>query len=129
VVATFKKYETPVQVSSEELFRKGNPFLHKEPDAEDLERIKAEQAEKARVQAEIARRKAFEDAEVDIKKIRVSFIMGGSKGRTCMINGNIFKVGGKIEDFEITDIQPNNVTFVRKIPGYEDFKRTVAAGK
>jgi hypothetical protein len=66
---------------------------------------------------------------VDIKKIKVSFIMGGARGRTCMINSNVYKVGGKVEDFEITDIQPNSVTFVRKIPGYDDFKRTVTAGK
>jgi hypothetical protein len=118
-----------VQVASEDLFRKGNPFQHKQPDEEELKRIAEQKRIEAEKAAEREREKAYKDAKADFSKLKLSFIMGGSKGYTCMINGVAYREGGIIENFLIVDIQPNSVKLRRKIEGHPDFEGTLKTAK
>jgi hypothetical protein len=128
VVKKFKDHEKLVQVPREQL--KSNPFQLKEPEPEDIEAAKIKAEEAAKRKAELERDQARKDAAIEVRKLKLSFIIGGSKGRTCMINGMGYKVGGVVNGFTIKQIDPDKVILTKQIPGDpNEFTETLTVSK
>ena len=124
LVEQFKIHERLVQVKIAT-----NPFLLKEPEKLDEEAEKKKKEEEAARIAKIARDKALKDALIDVQKLKLSFIMGGAKGRTCMINGVAYKPGGVIQGFTIRQIDPDKVIVAKELPDGAEFTHDLKAGK
>jgi hypothetical protein len=102
MVQAFYDYPSKQQVALEELQK--NPFC-RVIDAKETETKvdeKALQREKERV---------LREAQTKLAQLQLQSVLKSTKGSTCLINGEIFKVGQKVgEIFTIQAIEDNKVT-------------------
>jgi len=104
MVQAFYEYPAKQQVAVDELQK--NPFCHAAEKKEETGKVdeKALQREKERL---------LREAQTKLGQLKLQSILKGTKGATCLINGEIYKAGQPVgEIFTIKAIEDNKVILV-----------------